>query len=94
MALTVEAFRRYGAFNAEEQDADLQAFLDAAAETFALAGVAARQRSALYDLGVKMLALRYHDYPAAIGDPAAELPLGVQSMIHQLRNAAPEEASL
>lgn len=93
MAVTVAKFRRYGAINAEETDADLTPYLDAAKETLQRAGVPERQQSALYDQTVYQLALINHDQRGATGDGTHEIPYGVQSAVHQLRNAAPEETA-
>lgn len=90
MAVSVATFRRYGAINAEETDAELELYLNAAKEALTRAGVAERQVSSQYDLTVYALALHAHDNRGVLGDGGAELPYAVQSSVHQLRNAAPE----
>ena len=86
-------FRAYGAFNAEEADTELQLYLDAAKETLARADVAERRASPLYDMIVYRIALDMHDNRGVSGDPVQAYPIGVQSAVHQLRYAPPEEAS-
>jgi hypothetical protein len=90
--VSAATFRRYGAFNAEETDGELEIYLGAAKEALSRAGVAERTQSALYDMTVYQLALHMHDNRGVTGDPAQEYPMGVQSAVHQLRNAEPEEA--
>ncbi|MDD3212205.1 MAG: beta-ketoacyl synthase N-terminal-like domain-containing protein [Eubacteriales bacterium] len=90
MPATVTTFRQYGAFNAEETDAQLELYLTAAKEALERAGVPERQQSALYDLTAYRLGVIYHDNPGA-GDPGAEeIPLGLRSAVQQLKYAAPE----
>jgi len=90
--VNMSAFRGYGAFNAEETDAELQLYLDAAKETLDRAGVTERKSSTLYDMTVYRMALDMHDNRGVGGDPVQAYPIGVQSAVHQLRNAPPEEA--
>lgn len=90
MAATVATFRQYGAFNAEETDTQLELYLNAAKEALEHAGVPERQLSFLYDVTVYQLALTYHDRRGAMSEGANDVPYGMQSAIHQLRNAAPE----
>ncbi len=90
MAVDVDEFRRFGAFNAEETNDDLTGYLDAAVEELEHAGVAERQNSRLYDFTVYQLALTRHDQKGAVGDGTQEIPFGVRGAVHQLRNAPPE----
>jgi hypothetical protein len=93
MAVTVTAFRRFGAFYADEEEETLVGYLDAAKEALEHAGVAERQRSALYDLTVYQLALLYSDKKGAVSEGGNDIPFGLQSAVHQLRNAAAEPSA-
>ena len=90
----VVGLRRY-AHAAHETDEELQIFLSAAEEWLANAGVAGHAKSgALYTLAVYMLATHWLDNRAVVAEAgsAAEVPLGVMSIMHQLRSTPKEDA--
>ena len=70
----------------DAQEALLQMCMEAAVEWFKNAGVKPpAEPSRLYDLGVYMLAVHYFDNRGVIGAKDDQLPLGVFSIMHQLR---------
>lgn len=77
---------RYAVLDPDADSTILEICLDAAKEWFKGAGVEERTDSKLYDIGVYMLATHYYDRRGVVADGAVEMiPLGVQSIMHQLR---------
>lgn len=89
----MEKLKRYAIVTDEAEAQMLQMCMDAAQEWYKNAGVDAPPddaASALYDLGVYMLALHYYDNRGRGSGSFArqdvtELPQGVFSILHQLR---------
>lgn len=84
---SIEELRRYAVLDPDGDVATLNMCMEAAKQWFANAGVAEpTEPNKLYDLGVYMLAVHYFDNRGAIGSKNDEqLPLGVFSIMHQLR---------
>lgn len=83
---TLEGLKRYAVVGPGGDTATLELCLAAAQEWFRGAGVDPPDNdNALYDIGIYMLALHYYDQRGVVGDKIAELPLGVMSIMHQLR---------
>lgn len=77
---------RYAVLDPDADRTILEICLDAAKEWFTGAGVVERTNSKLYDIGVYMLATHYYDRRGVIADGSVDtIPLGVQSIMHQLR---------
>lgn len=89
---TLEMLRRYAVMEPDEDDGVLRMCLAAAAGWFDGAGVPEpAEPDALYDVGVYMLALHYHDNRDATADKAACTPFGVMSIRHQLAYPGSED---
>lgn len=83
---SVDVLRRYAVVDPADDTAILELCLNAATDYFRGAGVKDPIGDMpLYDLGIYMLATHYYDNRGAMGDPAAALPYGVNSIINQLR---------
>lgn len=70
----------------------LNTCMEAAQLWYENAGVSRREANALYDLGVYQLATHYYDNRGVIADVGniEHVPLGVFSIMHQLRSAPGE----
>ena len=85
----IEELRRYAVLDQGGDMMMLQACMDAAIAWFGNAGVKPpEEANRLYDIGVYMLATHYFDNRgvAPEGGKSGELPFGVFSIMHQLRN--------
>lgn len=83
---TLDGLKRYAVVGPGGDTATLELCLAAAIQWFKAAGVKEPDDdNALYDIGVYMLALRYYDQRGVVGDKTTPLPLGVMSIMHQLR---------
>lgn len=72
----------------------LKMCMEAAQEWYENSGVPRLENSSLYDLGVYQLTAHYYDNRGVINEVAtrtgaAQLPLGVFSIMHQLRTTPP-----
>ena len=88
MALpTIDGLCRYGLIDPAGHEVELNLMLDAAEQWYAGCGVPESAKgSAQYELAVYMLALHYYDQRGAVAEGnIRELPLGVMSMLNQLR---------
>lgn len=83
----VAGLRAYSHAHNETDDV-LYLFLTAAMEWLSNAGVPHGMNSPLYTLAVYMLATHWMDNRGVVSDTpgTAEVPLGVMSIMHQLRN--------
>lgn len=84
---SMEELRRYAVLDPEGDTQTLEMCLEAAMTWFENAGVPKPDEpNRLYDLGVYMLAVHYFDNRGAMGTKNdSELPMGVFSIMHQLR---------
>lgn len=82
----IEDLARYAVLDPVADAALLTICLNAAKEWFANAGVEERAGSPLYDLGVYMLATHYYEKRGVVAEGSTDtVPMGVQSIVHQLR---------
>lgn len=82
----VTMLARYAAANVSTDSELLELCMKSAQEWLANAGVPRRQDDQLYDLAVYMLATHYFDNRGVIADGnTTEIPMGVMSIVHQLR---------
>lgn len=82
----IEALAQWAAANVDTDREQLQLCMAAAEAWLAGAGVPVTARGPLYDLAVYQLATHYLDNKGVIAEGnAAQIPMGVMSMVHQLR---------
>lgn len=81
----IDDLRRYAVLDPDGDETTLRLCMDAAINWYANAGVPPGTENPLYDLGVYMLAVHYYDNRGVLADKSAEVPLGVMSIMHQLR---------
>ncbi len=84
----LDDFRRYAVATSDSDSAMLEMCMNAAVEWYKNAGVDPPEtQSALYDMGIYMLALHFYDNRGAVDvQSVGELPFGVFSIMHQLRS--------
>lgn len=91
MGPNINDLKRYAGLNPDGDDQTLSICMEAAKEWFRNAGVEGDgENSALYALGVYMLAVHYYDNRGVLDLSSAarssdSLPFGVMSIMHQLR---------
>lgn len=77
---------RFAAANVDTDRAMLDLCMESAMRWFENAGVARRENDSLYDFGVYQLATHYLDNHGVVAENGtAEIPMGVTSIMHQLR---------
>ncbi len=82
----LEELKRYAVLDPGGDEQLLKMCMEAAQTWFEGAGVPEpAEPNRLYDLGVYMLAVHYFDNRGVIGGKDSELPMGVWSIMHQLR---------
>lgn len=87
----IEELRRYSRETPDTTDEELTMYMEAAQIWYENAGVARLAGNRLYDLAVYMLASHWLDNKGVIADAGTEhTPLGVFSIMHQLRSTPPE----
>lgn len=87
----IQTLARVAAANADTDGAVLALCMEAAQRWLENAGAARRTDDELYDWAVYMLATHYYDNRGVMADgSAAEIPMGVMTIMHQLRLENPE----
>ena len=82
----LETLAAFAAANLDTNRALLSLHMEAAQLWLENAGVARRENNALYDQAVYMLATHYLDNKGVVAETGtAEIPMGVTSIMHQLR---------
>ena len=82
----INTLARYAAANSSTDTELLSRCMEAAQTWLQNAGVARRTDDQLYDLAVYMLATHYFDNRGVAAEGStAEIPMGVMSIMHQLR---------
>ena len=82
----LETLARFAPANLDTDRALLALHMEAAQLYLEGAGVAPREDNALYDQAVYMLATHYLDNKGVVAEGGvAEIPMGVTSIMHQLR---------
>ena len=92
MPVTAALLRSYGAINADESDAAVQMYIDAAKEEARLAEVPEMANNPVYDMLILAIALDLHDNRGVMGGEGTQLSPRILSMMHQVRGAANREA--
>ena len=81
---------RFAAANMDTDSTMLTLCMESAQRWFENAGVTRRTNDALYDFGVYQLATHYLDNHGVVAENGnAEIPMGVMSIMHQLRLEEP-----
>lgn len=85
----LNGLKRYAVASTDTDEVTLQLCMDAAVKWFENAGVPHLPDNPLYDLGVYQLATHYFDNRGVIAEgSAAQLPLGIFAIMHQLRSGS------
>lgn len=83
----IRTLMRYAAANPDTDRGLMEVCMEAAMQWLENAGVTRREDNALYDMGVYMLATHYFDNRGVVSENSnQQIPLGVFSIMHQLRN--------
>lgn len=87
----IDTLRRYVAATPDTDDELLADCMEAAQVWLENAGVARMEDNRLYDMAVYQLATHFFDNRGVVAEGGVnEVPLGVFSIMHQLRNAPAE----
>lgn len=89
MSVTIEAMKRYGYLEEDFDEEIARLCLAAAKQSLRKAGVPEPEGdNELYDLAALMLAMHWYDHRGvvAIGTVQGEIKLGLDSIIHQIKD--------
>lgn len=89
----IDALKRYAVVDDDDDVQTLQLCMDAAIDWFRDAGIEGTPTARQYDLGVYMLATHYFEFRgvvyadsrSSVSKANEMIPMGVYSMLHQLR---------